>query len=157
MKNCSICAILFLLLCATSTISVLASGSGHHSHSHEESAVSTNENVTHKDSQGGIDAYLEFTKAEMPGSKTLGDFFAKCIVKATLKDSKSGKSITPSRLVLRATKGHDHFGEALVFSVEEDNVMQTSLFVKGKGEHHYLLIADIEGIGVKEFHFHHTF
>mgnify|MGYP000300593504 CR=1 FL=1 len=39
----------------------------------------------------------------------------------------------------------------------EENRMQADLFVKKKGEQHYLLIAEIEGVGVKEFHFHHTF
>ncbi len=84
-------------------------------------------------------------------------FLVKCHARAYLKDSKTGESIEPSKIVLRATVGHDQFGEAMVFEPVNGDKMQTELIVKSKGEHHYLLIAEIEGVGVKEFHFHHTF
>lgn len=156
MKKFSIIALVCLGLNIACAVSVFASGGGHHSHGHE-AEVGPGENVTHKDTQGGVDAYLEFCKSEKPKTASSDESFLKCVVKASLKDSKSGKSITPSRLILRTTKGHDQFGEALVFSVNEHNVLETNLFVKEKGEHHYLLIADIEGVGIKEFHFHHMF
>ena len=81
----------------------------------------------------------------------------KCSIRAFLKDPESGKYLQPSKIVLRATTGHDQFGKAVVFAPDGDNRMKTELFVKEKGEQHYLLIAEIEGVGVKEFHFHHTF
>ena len=157
MKRFSVITIVCLVSYLAAPVSLFASGSGHHSHGHDESAVSSGENITHKETRDGVDAYLEFSKPEKRTETPSGDFFSKCLVKASLKDSKTGKSLKPTRLVLRATKGHDQFGEAVVFSVNDDNVMQASLFVKEQGEHHYLLIADIEDVGVKEFHFHHDF
>jgi nitrite reductase/ring-hydroxylating ferredoxin subunit len=135
-----------------------ASGSGNHSHGHQPVEKSLgNDAVTYKDSKDGVDAYLEFCDFKGFAGKEAKEFVVKCNTRAYLKDSKTGAALEPSKLLLRATIGHDQFGEAMIFSPVNDNKMQTELFVKKKGEHHYLLIAEIEGVGIKEFHFHHTF
>jgi hypothetical protein len=137
---------------------VSASGSGNYSHDHNAVEKSPDsEAITYKDSRDGIDAYLEFYDfKELTGSNDKG-FLAKSRAKAYLRDSVTGDNLRLSKLVLRATIGHDQFGEAMVFVPANDDKMKTELFVKKKGQHHYLLIAEVEGVGVKEFHFHHTF
>lgn len=137
---------------------VSASGGGGHSHDHHAVQKSADETtITYKDSNDGVEAFLEFCAVNDSTRESKNGFFVKCHAKAYLRDAKTGEPITPSKLVLRATTGHDQFGEAMVFAPASDAKMQTELFVKHKGEHHYLLIAEIEGTGVKEFHFHHTF
>lgn len=137
---------------------VYASGTGKHAHGHHAvEKGSDGEVVTYKDTKDGVDAYLQLCDFKDLTSRSDKGFLVKCHAKAYLSDSETGDSLQPSKLILRATIGHDKFGEALVFSPVDDNKMQTELFVKKKGKHHYLLIAEIEGLGVKEFHFHHEF
>jgi hypothetical protein len=137
---------------------VYASGSGSHSHDHQEvKAGQDNNAIIYKDSQGGIDAYIEFFDFDGNIGTEVTTFFVKCKVQAFLKDAETGQHLNPSRLALRATIGHDQFGAAMVMLPVGENRMQTDLFVKKRGEHHYLLIAEIDGAGVREFHFHHTF
>jgi hypothetical protein len=147
--------ILGTVLCC---VPVCASGSGSHSHGHQEAgAGEDNAVIVHKDSKDGIDAYLEFCDFDGGSNSQSKGFIVKCNVRAFLKNAETGQYLTPSKLVLRATIGHDQFGEAMALLPVEENRMQTDLFVKKKGEQHYLLTAEIEGVGVKEFHFHHTF
>ena len=147
--------ILGTVLCC---VPVFAAGSGNHSHGHQEAEVGDdNDVIAHKDSKDGIDAYLEFRDFEGSAGTESKEFIVKCKVQAFLKNADNGQYMNPSKLVLRATIGHDQFGEAMVLIPVEGNRMQADLFVKKKGEQHYLLIAEIEGVGVKEFHFHHTF
>lgn len=144
------------LLYASSPL--FASGSGQHSHDHPSAHKSSQDSIIrYHDSKDGIDAYLEFHDIELLTGDDPNSFLAKCLVGASLKDAQSGEKLQPSKIVLRATLGHDKFGEAVIFTPAGDKKMSAEVFVKHKGEHHYLLIAEIEGVGVKEFHFHHTF
>lgn len=158
MKNVAMKVLLCLSIALLSSSYVCASGSGSHSHDHHAAQKgSDNEAITYKDSKDGVDAYLEFCDLRDLAGNGRKDFLLKCHAKAYLRDSRTGENLQPSKIVLRATSGHDQFGEAMVFTPGDDNKMQTELYVKNKGEQHYLLIAEIEGVGVKEFHFHHTF
>lgn len=135
-----------------------ASGSGKHSHDHHAvDKSSDNAAIVYRDSKDGVDAYLEFCDFKNVADNGDKGFLVKCHARAYFRDSKTGENLQPAKLLLRATTGHDQFGEAMIFVPVADNKMQTELFVKKKGEQHYLLIAEIEGVGVKEFHFHHTF
>ena len=158
MKRISLTIVLCLVSFFLSTGSLFASGSGSHSHNLDAVQQDTDDTVSiYKDSQEGVDAYLEFFDVKDLTDREQKDFFLKCHVRAFLKGSRTGEYLQPLKLVLRATIGHDQFGEATVFLPTKGNRMQADLFVKNKGEQHYLLIAEIEGVGVKEFHFHHTF
>ena len=158
MSKVTISIVVLILGTVLCCVPVFAAGSGNHSHGHQEVKVGQDKNViTHKDSKDGIDAYLEFCDFEGSAGTESKEFIIKCHVRAFLKNAETGQYLTPSKLVLRATIGHDQFGEAMVLIPVEGNRMQADLFVKKKGEQHYLLISEIEGVGVKEFHFHHTF
>ena len=158
MKRIVISTALCLFVALLGSSYAFASGTGNHSHGHHSvEKGSDSEASTYKDSKDGVDAYLEFRDFKDSTNSSDKEFLVKCHVRAYLRDSETGDSLLPSKLILRATIGHDQFGEALVFAPVDDNKMQTDLFVKKKGEHHYLLIVEIEGLGVKEFHFHHTF
>ena len=158
MTKITVSAILLSLSALLLGAQDFASGSGHHSHGDQDLQVTTEANiVTYQDSKDGIDAYLEFSDFEAHGGGDSKGFIVKCQVRAFIKDSKAGVYMTPSKMALRATIVHDQFGEAIVFFPVEDNRMQADLYVKNKGEQHYLLIVEIAGDGVKEFHFHHTF
>jgi hypothetical protein len=135
-----------------------ASGGGHHSHDHPSAHKSPDDNtIRYRDSQDGVDAYLEFHDLKRLTGDDPKSFFARCQVGAYLIDSQTGEDLEPTKILLRATIGHDQFGEAVIFTPADDQKMAAELFVKHRGEYHYLLIAEIEGVGVKEFHFHHTF
>ena len=69
----------------------------------------------------------------------------------------TGDNLQTSKILLRATIGPDQFGEAMVFTPDDNDKMQTELFVKNKVDQQYLLIAEIKGVGVKKLHFHHKF
>ena len=158
MSKITISIIVTVLGAVLFCVPVFASGGGSHSHDHQEVEAGQDNNViAYKDSQGGIDAYIEFSDFEGSAGTEAAVFFVKCQVRAFLKDAETGQYLTPSKLALRATIGHDQFGEAMVLLPVGEDRMQTDLFVKKKGEHHYLLIAEIVGLGVREFHFHHTF
>ena len=134
----------------------VASGSGHRSHGHDALEKGSEGAIVYKENKQGVDAYLEFSDiTDLTNSGT--GLLVKCRVTAALKASKTKQALQPTRLVLRATIGHDQFGDAMIFTPSDDNKMQTELFVKNAGEQHYLLVAEIEGFGVREFHFHHTF
>ena len=158
MSKFTISTIVLILGTVLCCVPVFAAGSGNHSHDHQEAeAGKDNDVIAYKSSKDGIDAYLEFCDFEGSAGTESKVFFVKCHVRAFLKDAETGQYLTPSKLMLRATIGHDQFGEAMVLLPVEGNRMQTEVFAKKKGEQHYLLIAEIDGVGVREFHFHHTF
>lgn len=153
-----IASVVVLVSAVLFSVPVLASGSGHHSHEPEVTKVASDANViTYKDSKDGIDAYLEFCDFVSSKESASKGFVVKCHVKAFLKNAETGHYVTPTKLALRATVGHDQFGEAKVMLPVEDDRLQTDLIVKKKGEQHYLLIAEIPEVGVREFHFHHVY
>ena len=87
---------LFILLSHAST---LASGSGHHAHGDDEVRSSDrNTSVTYKDTQDGIEAFLEFSDFEKVNQDSSHNFFMKCSIRVFLKDPKSGKYLQPSKI-----------------------------------------------------------
>ena len=157
MKISLIKTILCLAVVALEVCSSYASVSGSHSHGDRSAEKTLASPIIYKDSLFVIDACLEFYCFEDLAGDDKKNFLVKFKAKSYLKDSKNGKKIEPSKLFLRATISHNQFGEAIFFKPVSDDKMEAEMLVINKGEQHYLLIAEIEGVGVKEFHFHHIF
>lgn len=136
---------------------LMASGSGHHAHEHGSSTAENNGTVTYQDTQHGIAAYLELENAGLDKTSAARGFVVVCNATAYLQDAATGKPLKVAGMALRATVDHGEFGEAKALLPAGDGRMGTTLYITEKGEQHYLLIAEIPGVGSKEFHFHHVF
>lgn len=142
-----------LIFSVFSIATSLASGAGH-SHGHHST---DSDYAVYKDSQGGIDAYLEIRDVKITDAKPSDDYLVKCDVRAYLQDSNTGLAVAFKRLALRTTVDHGKFGAAKAMVQIDEHKYGTDLFITEPGEHHYLLIADIPDVGSKQFHFHHVF
>ena len=112
--------------------------------------------MTYKNSNDGVDAFLVFHEFDN-GTESQEGFALMCQVSAILKDAETGTLINRARLALRDETSNNKLSipQALVRVAEES--MQTKLFVSDKGTRHYVLVAQIEGLGLREFKFQHTF
>ena len=136
----------------------MASGSGHHSHGPASSATEDGSGaVTYKDTKDGIDAYLKFKNSGPEQTSQTQGFVVVCEATAYLQDAATGERLQVAKIALRATSDHGVFGQAKALVPAGNGRVRTTLFIKERGEEHFLLIADIPGLGVKKFHFHHSF
>ena len=155
MLKCFFFSFFLVSVLTFSCSAVLASGSGHYSHdnnqieTHDKTGV-----ITYKESSDGIDAYLEL---KVPfKKKTPKGFIAKCEIQVFLKKVETGEHIKATKLALRTTVGHGQFGEAKALLPAGEDRMGTDIILKEQGEHHFLILADIPGVGSRKFHFHHA-
>ncbi len=150
-KTALICAIMSLLCVET-----FAAGSGSHSHGHQEVENAANI-VTYVDSKDGVEAYLEVCDRKLPEKGKWTGFVVKCDLRAYFKDTSTGEIISVAKVAIRSTANHGQFGEARALERAADKKFGTYLLIKDRGQQHFLLIADIPGVGKRNFHFHHTF
>ena len=158
MRRISTCTMLIAAITVLSSSLLMASGSGHHSHGPVSSAAADKSGVvTYKDTRDGIEAYLEFNNSGPEQASEAQDFLVVCEATAYLQDAATGARLQVAKSALRATGDHGVFGETKALVPAGNGRMRTTLFIKERGEKHFLLIAVIPGLGAKEFHFHHVF
>ncbi len=156
MLKCFFFSLFLVTVLTFSCSTVLASGSGHHSHDNNQ--IETHDKtdvITYKDSSDGIDAYLEVNVSFK--KKTSKGFVAKCDIRVFLKKVETEEYIKATKLALRSTVGHGKFGEAKALLPVGKDRMGTDIVLKEQGKHHFLILADIPGVGSRKFHFHHMF
>ncbi len=156
MLKCCFFSLFLVTFFTFSCSTVLASGNGHHSHDNNQ--IETNNKtdvITYKDRSDGIDAHLEL---DVPfKKKTSKGFVAKCNIRVFLRNVESGGEIKATKLALRYTIDHGEFGEAKALLPVGKDSLGTDIVLKGQGNYHFLVLADIPQIGSLKFHFHHTF